>query len=164
MFEVFRLHLNINVLLKKISHHCQIVINNVIGRRWKIHWEFTNVYVTTIYTSPDSNVENANNIINKHANDLMILLPDCINIPTDDFNYSRYITIPGLLQYVNCLTRENTTLDLFFPMSRTLILVSNRRPLVGLITSCCSYYKNTYLSVNGASLLKSVWEYWMRAD
>ena len=106
------------------------------------------MYVTTIYTSPDSNVENANNIINKHVNDLMTKSPDCIKILTGDYNNFRDITIPEILQDVNCLTRGNAILDLFFPMSRTLILVSNRRPLVGLITSCCSYYQNTYLSLN----------------
>ena len=76
--------------------------------------EFTNEYVTTIYTPPDSNVENANNIINKHFNDLMTKSPDCINILTGDFNNYRDINIPGLLQYVNCLTRGHATLDLFF--------------------------------------------------
>ena len=74
--------------------------------------EFTNVYVTTIYTPPDSNVENANNIINKRVNDLLTKSPDCIL--TDDFNNSRDINIPELLQYVNCLTRGHATLDLFF--------------------------------------------------
>ena len=93
--------------------------------------EFTNVYVPTIYTPPDSNVENANKIINKHVNDLMTKSHDCIKILTGDFNNSRDINIPGLLPYVNCLTTGNATLD-FFPMSRTLILVSNRRPSAGL--------------------------------
>ena len=72
------------------------------------------MHVTTIYTPPDSNVENANNTINKHVNDLMTKSPDCINILTGDFNNSRDINIPGLLQFVNCLTRRNATLDLFF--------------------------------------------------
>ena len=67
--------------------------------------EFTNVNVATIYTPLNSNLENANNIINKHVNDLMTKLPDCINIHTGYFNSSRGINILGLLQYVNCLTR-----------------------------------------------------------
>ena len=72
------------------------------------------MYVTTIYISPVSNVENADNIINKHVNDLMTKSHDCINILTGDFNDSRDINIPGLLPYVNCLTRGNATLDFFF--------------------------------------------------
>ena len=58
--------------------------------------EFTNMYVTTIYTPPDSNVENANNIINKHVIDLMTKSTDCINILMGDFNNSREVNIPGL--------------------------------------------------------------------
>ena len=77
--------------------------------------EFTNVYVTTIYTPPKANVENVNNMIINHMNDLMTKSPDCvINILTGDFNNSRDINISGLLQYVNCLTKGHATLDLFF--------------------------------------------------
>ena len=100
--------------------------------------EFTNVYTTTIHTPPNANVENVNNIINKHMNDMMTKSPDCIKILTGDFNNSRDIIIPGLLQCMNCLTRGHATLDLvfFFAMSRTLILVSSRRPSAGLTISC----------------------------
>ena len=145
---------NIHQVKKEASKDVELLTLSL--RPFYLPREFTNFCVTTIYIPPDSNVENANNIINKHVNDQMTKSPDCINILTGDFNNSRDMNIPGLLQYVNCLTRGHATLDLYFVMSRTLILVSNRRPSAGLATSYCSYYRNTYLSLNGASLLKSV--------
>ena len=112
---------NIHQVKKEASKDVELLTLSL--RPFQLPREFTNVYVTTIYTPPDSNVENANNIIKKHVNDLMTKSPDCINILTGDFNNYRDINIPGLLQYVNCLTRGNATLDFFFVMSRTLILV-----------------------------------------
>ena len=102
---------NIHQVKKEASKDVELLTLSL----WRLYLprELTNVYVTTIYTPPDSNEENANNIINKHVNDLMTKSPDCINILTGDFNNSRDINIPGLLQYVNCLTRGNSTLDFF---------------------------------------------------
>ena len=102
---------NIHQVKKEASKDVELLTLSL--RPFYLPREFTNVYVTTTCTPPDSNVENANNIIIKHVNDLMTKSPDCINILTGDFNNSRGIYIPGLLQHVNCLTRGNATLDLF---------------------------------------------------
>ena len=111
---------NIHQVKKEASKDVELLTLSL--RPFYLLRKFTNVYVTTIYTPPDSNVENVNNIINKHVNDLITKSPDCINIITGDFNNSRDITFPGLLQYVNCFTRGHATLDFFLQCQGRLYL------------------------------------------
>ena len=82
---------NIHQVKKEASKDVELLRLSL--RPFYLPREFTNVYVTTIYTPPDSNVENAKNIINKHVNDLMTKSPDCINILTGDFNNSLDISL-----------------------------------------------------------------------
>ena len=95
-------------------HHVKKEASNDVELLTLSYGSSTCLYVTTICKPPDSKVENTNNFIHKHVNDLTTKSPGCINILTGDFNNSCDIAISQLLQYVNCLTRGHATLDFFF--------------------------------------------------
>ncbi|GFR90791.1 endonuclease domain of the non-LTR retrotransposon LINE-1 [Elysia marginata] len=79
--------------------------------------EFTHVLITNVYDSPSANGSSAANQLATHIYDMESQHPDALKIVTGDFNYCDAATeLSALLlqQEVNCPTRGEKTLDLFF--------------------------------------------------
>ncbi|XP_035990113.1 uncharacterized protein LOC118561957 [Fundulus heteroclitus] len=79
--------------------------------------EFGHVIVLCVYIPPcaDAAAAAACERINAAVNNLQTQYPRALLLITGDFNHaSLHSTLPTLIQYVTCKTRDNKTLDLFY--------------------------------------------------
>jgi len=68
----------------------------------------------TAYIPPSADGKAARSTLHKEIQEIKLKSPDAIIILTGDFNHCRDFSCAGFTQYVDCPTREHSTLDLFF--------------------------------------------------
>ena len=81
--------------------------------------EFSHVVVVTVYVPPSACAREAAKRIVDHVHDLDTRSPDTIKIVTGDFNHCEISKmLPGYQQQVECTTRGQRRLDLFYCNAR----------------------------------------------
>ena len=77
--------------------------------------EFSNINITNVYINPNANPENVNALLNDILQKLISNKPNSVNIILGDFNHVKLQHPPiSFTQYVDCATRKDKTLDLFY--------------------------------------------------
>ncbi|CAI5648724.1 unnamed protein product [Oreochromis niloticus] len=77
--------------------------------------EFSLAIIIIVYIAPDANAAQAYDVISSATADLLNRSPSAFVAITGDFNHTNLSTVlPTFKQYVDCKTRDNKTLDLFY--------------------------------------------------
>ena len=104
-----------NVTVKKSLCTPDIELLSISTRPFYLPREFSNVFITLVYIPPSAVKENALSTVNEHVNILKDEKPDALHMVMGDVNQCDLRSVlHGYQQYVNCATRKEAKLDLFY--------------------------------------------------
>ena len=90
-------------------------ILTVSARAYYLPREFSHVIIMTVYVPPSACAREAADRIASHVHDVETRAPDAVKILTGDFNHcDLQKLLPGYQQQIECTTRGQHKLDLFF--------------------------------------------------
>ena len=106
-----------NISIKDNLCTPDVELLSVSVRPFYLPREFSNIFITIIYSPPDANKEVVMNTVHEHVNKMTDSKPDALHLLFGDMNNCGTVignVLNGFQQCVDCCTRNTATLDLFF--------------------------------------------------
>lgn len=100
-----------------VKQHCDSDIELLVikCRPFYLPREFSQIIVSSVYIPPDGDADAAADILYTSVHNMESESPEAVEIILGDFNHCDFGSyVPHYTQYVNCTTRLDRTLDLFF--------------------------------------------------
>ena len=115
-----------------VERHCDsnIELLAVKLRPFYLPREFNQIFVICAYIPPSGDANMASDELYSVIQNIENVSPDSVKIITGDFNHCNFEScIPHYTQYINCSTRHDRILDLFFCNVKQGYLAKKRSPL-----------------------------------
>ena len=149
-----------NITVKCVHSDDNIELLVISLRPFYLPREFTKITVFTTYIPPSADKKAATDILQHAIDTQQSASPDSVIIVTGDFNHCADVSLVGFEQFVKCVTRGDSIIDLFYCNIKNSYKCINKAPLGASdhnMLLLCPIYKPVVRSVKPVKKCVRVW-------